>query len=284
LPKTAAGELPPGATVLASVGGGDINAAYKVRLADGRIAFLKTRAAAPPGAFAKEARDLRWLAGAQALPVPAVLEVGSRYLALEWVEEGGRSERGLVLLGGGLAKLHASGAPHFGDPEGGAQGGATFGSLALPDTPCQSWPEFYATRRLQPLVEIGTRRGAIGSRTADAVLRLCGRLEELVGDPEPPARLHGDLWWGNVLWDRSGNPWLIDPAAYGGHREVDLAMLELFGGLPARLIAAYEERYPLAEGWRERIPLYQLAPLLVHAILFGGSYEAAALAAARRYT
>ncbi|MDT4943235.1 MAG: hypothetical protein QOJ34_3324, partial [Pseudonocardiales bacterium] len=89
---------------------------------------------------------------------------------------------------------------------------------------------------------------------------------------EPPARLHGDLWAGNVLADRSGRPWLIDPAAYGGHREVDLAMLDLFGEIPPRAIAAYDEVVPLADGWRERIPLWQLFPLLVHAVLFGGGY------------
>ena len=89
---------------------------------------------------------------------------------------------------------------------------------------------------------------------------------------EPVARLHGDLWSGNVLADRSGRPWLIDPAAYGGHREMDLAMLDLFGSIPARTAAAYHEVWPLADGWRERIALWQLFPLLVHAVLFGGGY------------
>jgi fructosamine-3-kinase len=280
---TVAGELPAGAQVLEPVHGGDINAAYKVRLADGRVVFLKTRADAPPGAFAREARDLRWLGAAGALAVPEVVELGPRYLALEWVEEGRRTEAGVQELGRGLAMLHLAGAPQFGDPEGTSEQATAFGSLSLPDTPCPSWPEFYATRRLLPLVEIGTRKGAIGSATAQAVKAVCGRIEELCGEPEPPARLHGDLWWGNVLWDGAGRPWLIDPAAYGGHREVDLAMLALFGGLPPSLVAAYNDLYPLADGWQERLPLYQLAPLLVHAILFGGSYEAAALAAARRY-
>ena len=91
------------------------------------------------------------------------------------------------------------------------------------------------------------------------------------GPDEPPSRLHGDLWWGNVAATAS-EPVILDPAVYGGHREIDLAMLALFGGLPEALIEAYEEVFPLAEGWRERIALHQLYPLAAHACLFGGGY------------
>ena len=112
---------------------------------------------------------------------------------------------------------------------------------------------------------------------------VCERLPELAGPPEPPARLHGDLWSGNAMADADGRPWLIDPSAYGGHREVDLAMLRLFGAPSPRIFAAYEEAAPLAEGWEERVELWQLLPLLVHAVLFGGSYVAAAEQVARRY-
>ena len=105
----------------------------------------------------------------------------------------------------------------------------------------------------------------------------------VAGPPEPPSRIHGDLWSGNVLADRRGQPWLIDPSPYAGHREVDLAMLRLFGGLGQRTFDAYGEEHPLADGWRDRVELYQLLPLLVHAALFGGSYGAAAERAARRY-
>jgi len=108
-------------------------------------------------------------------------------------------------------------------------------------------------------------------------------MAELAGPPEPPARLHGDLWSGNVMADAQGRPWLIDPSAYGGHREVDLAMLRLFGAPSEDVFCAYEEIAPLAEGWRERVELYQLLPLLVHALLFGGSYRSAAERVAKRY-
>jgi fructosamine-3-kinase len=115
------------------------------------------------------------------------------------------------------------------------------------------------------------------------VERVCGRIGDLAGPAEPPARLHGDLWGGNVLAGADGRARLIDPAAYGGHREVDLAMLRLFGAPSERVFAAYDEAMPLADGHRERVGLWQLFPLLVHAALFGGSYGASVESAAVRY-
>ena len=108
---------------------------------------------------------------------------------------------------------------------------------------------------------------------------MAGRLAELGGPPEPPARLHGDLWAGNRLVGSGGESWLIDPAAHGGHREFDLAMMRLFGGFGDACFAAYAEVAPLAEGWQERVPLHQLAPLVVHAIKFGGGYVGASVQA-----
>jgi fructosamine-3-kinase len=126
-------------------------------------------------------------------------------------------------------------------------------------------------------------RGAL-PREAPALLeRLVSRLHDLAGPPEPPARVHGDLWTGNVLVDREQRPWLIDPAAHGGHRELDLAMLRLFGGPSERCFAAYEELAPLAPGAHERTALWQLAPLLLHAALFGGGWGARATSVIRRY-
>jgi fructosamine-3-kinase len=275
--------LPPGATDVRRVGGGDINEAYHVVLADGRDAFVKTRSSSHPGEYKAEADGLRWLAEPGFIRTPQVLEVGEDYLALQWVERGRLHPDGVDELGRGLARTHAAGAPCFGYPFEGPAGGATFGSLGLPNDPTEDWPTFYAERRLRPLARIARDRDALTSRGVDAVLRVADLMPELAGPPEPPARLHGDLWGGNVMADADGRPWLIDPSAFGGHREVDLAMLHLFGAPSDRVFNVYEEETPLAEGWEERVELYQLAPLLVHALLFGGGYRDQAEAAARRY-
>jgi len=278
--------LPPGARVLGRVGGGDINEAYRVVLADGSEAFVKTRADAAAGEYQAEAAGLQWLAQAGAVRVPRVLELGDDYLALEWVQRGSLSAGGEEELGAGLARTHAAGSPVFGLQQPGGSGAARsarFGSLGLPNEPRADWPSFYAHNRLAPLARLARERSALGAGGVAAVESVCARIDTLTGPPEPPARLHGDLWWGNVMPGADGGAWLIDPSAYGGHREVDLAMLRLFGGPSPRFFAAYEEVAPLAEGWRERVELYQLAPLLVHALLFGGSYRGAAERMALRY-
>ncbi len=273
--------LPPGARVIARVGGGDINEAYRVRLADGEEAFVKTRADAASGEYEAEAAGLHWLAEPGAVRVPRVLDVGEDYLALEWVEQGRLGAEGEQELGAGLARTHLAAAPCFGLPADGRP--ARFGSLRLPNDPEPDWPTFYARNRLLPLARLARERGALREEGAAAVERVCERMPELTGPPEPPARLHGDLWWGNVMAAADGRAYLIDPSAFGGHREVDLAMLRLFGGPSARFHEAYEEVAPLSAGWRERVELYQLAPLLVHALLFGGSYRSSAEGVALRY-
>jgi fructosamine-3-kinase len=298
--------LPAGVTDARRVGGGDINEAWRVTLVAGGTAFVKTRTDAGQGEYEAEADGLRWLAEPGALRTPRVLELGDDYLALEWIEPGRLNAAGADELGRGLAATHAAGAAGFGDPGFGdpevcepgfgdpARGGpgssdagpavsATFGSLRLPNRPTADWPSFYAERRLRPLVQIARDRGAISAEGARAVEQVCDRLAELAGPAEPPARLHGDLWSGNVMADAQGRPWLIDPSAYGGHREIDLAMLRLFGAPSERLFDAYAEVAPLADGWEDRVALWQLLPLLVHAVLFGGAYPEAAVRIARRY-
>ena len=273
--------LPAGARDARRVGGGDINEAFHVVLADGSDAFVKTRPDAAAGEYAAEAAGLRWLAEPSALRTPRVLAVEERYLALEWVSAGRLDSAGAEELGRGLAATHAAGADAFGATGPGRH--ARFGSLALSNDPTADWPTFYAERRLRPLARIGREREALSHRTLDAVERVCERLHELAGPPEPPARLHGDLWTGNVMAGADGRPWLIDPSAYGGHREVDLAMLRLFGAPSDRVFAAYDEIAPPAPGWADRVELYQLLPLLVHALLFGGSYRSAAERVALHY-
>jgi fructosamine-3-kinase len=275
---------------LARVGGGDINDAFAAELDDGARAFVKTRANAPAGEFAAEAAALGLLAEPGGLRVAEVLGVldadGSpRLLALEWLEPGGAGDE--AELGHGLATIHAAGARAFGaavptESDDASPAVLRIGPLALPNVPAEAWAAFYADSRLRPLVRPARDRGSLSASGAAAVERVCDRMTDLAGPPEPPARLHGDLWSGNVLWSR-GRPHLIDPIAYGGHREVDLAMLRLFGAPGPRFLAAYESVTPLAPGHEDRVPLYQLFPLLVHAVLFGGSYGASAERAARRY-
>jgi len=276
--------LPPGATEVRRIGGGDINEAFRVMLADGREAFVKTRADASPGEYSAEAAGLQWLAEPGGIRTPGVLEVGDDYLALQWVEHGRLDPAGASELGRGLARTHLAGAAHFGEFRGSGAGAESgFGSLRLPNAPTDDWPTFYGERRLLPLARLARERSALTSAGVAAVERVSERLGELVGPPEPPSRLHGDLWQGNVMGDAEGRPWLIDPSAYGGHREIDLAMLRLFGAPGGGVFDAYEEVAPLAEGWEDRVGLYQLLPLLVHALLFGGSYRDAAERMARRY-
>ena len=273
--------LPEGARCIARVGGGDINEAYHVELADGREAFVKTRATASSGEYEAEAAGLRWIAEPGGVRTPVVFDVGASYLALEWVPRGTLSEAGAEELGRGLARTHLAGAGSFGSF--GRAAAAGFGSLRLSNEPAPDWPTFFADRRLRPLARVARERGALSRAGAEMVERVCERLADLCGPPEPPARLHGDLWGGNVMADAQGRAWLIDPSAYGGHREIDLAMLRLFGAPSGRIFSAYEEAAPLADGHAERVGLYQLLPLLVHAVLFGGSYIAAAEGMAARY-
>jgi fructosamine-3-kinase len=224
--------------------------------------------------FAAEAAGLAWLregcattsTAAGALAVPEVAAVGEHFLALGWLELVPRDRGFDAALGRGLAALHRAGAPSFG-----LDRASFLATLPQDNTPERDGPAFWIERRVRPFARRATALGHLPDveRKLDA---LRARPERF-GPTEPPARLHGDLWWGNVAAVRGG-PVIFDPAVYGGHREVDLAMLALFGGLPAAVIAAYEEVFPLAAGWRARVPLWQLYPLAAHAVLFGGGYGA----------
>lgn len=253
-----------------ALSGGDMAAAFRCRLADGRTIFAKTHPSPPAGFFSREASDLRWLAAAKALPVPKVLafaDADPAFLALEWIESGGAHAATDTEFGAGLAGLHRAGAECFGRTD-----DRTTGSLALPNEPTATWVEFYAERRLLPLARIASDRGSLPDDAIGRLESVAARLDESGGPAEPPARLHGDLWAGNRMVDVDGDSWLIDPACHGGHREFDLAMMRLFGGFGAAAFDAYNDRFPLAHGWKARVRLHQLAPLVVHAIKFGGPY------------
>jgi fructosamine-3-kinase len=267
-----------------ALGGGSINEAFACRLADGRQVFVKSNRRADPRMFPAEARGLAWLAEAGALRVPQVIAVsgegeGTAFLVLEHIEPGRRAGGYEVALGHGLAALHRSGAPGFG-----LDHDNFLATLEQDNSPAESWAAFYIHRRLEPQVRLAIDGGAAPASWHRAFERLYARMDEIAGPPEPAARLHGDLWSGNLHADELGRPVLIDPAVYGGHREIDLAMLELFGSPGPRFAAAYDERYPRAGGHQDRVALYQLYPLLAHVNLFGGSYVGSVDAALRRYT
>jgi fructosamine-3-kinase len=247
--------------------GGDINDAWKLGLSDGRRIFAKTHSSPPPSMFEAEARGLAWLGQARALRVPEVLAVGSAWLALEYLEPAPARPRFDEELGRGLAALHRYGAPSFG-----LDHDNFIGRLPQSNRAHSSWAAFYRHERLEPQLDRASAAGRLPSRLRASFDRLFTVLEDRVGPSEPPSRLHGDLWGGNLHTDGSGAPCIIDPAAHGGHREVDLAMMQLFGGFGERVFDAYDEAWPLASDWQERIPLYQLYPLLVHVNLFGSSY------------
>lgn len=258
-----AAELGAEITDARPIAGGDINDAYVATLADGRTIFVKTHAQPPAGMYVAEAAGLAWLAGP--LRIPNVLAVTEQALALEWLSISSKRNRFDEALGRGLAQLHALGAPMFGHHQ-----PSFLATLPQDNTSARNVIAHWIDHRVGPLCAQANRHHAMPD-VRDRLEAL--RAKDLWGPREPPARLHGDLWWGNVV-AVDGAPCLIDPAVYGGHREVDLAMLALFGDISGTLIGAYEEVSPLAAGWRDRARLWQLYPLAAHAVLFGGSYGA----------
>lgn len=268
-----------------SVGGGCIHPALRIESAAGPL-FLKYGRGTAAGFFAAEAEGLRQLAGAtRRLRIPEVLHYqdadegqGTGWIALEWLEPDRRGRGFSARLAEGLTELH--------EPVDGAWGwerDGFIGTLPQTNAACPDWATFWRSRRLEPQLELARRRGSLPGSGADWE-RLMERLPELLapGDEEGPSLLHGDLWGGNILATARGEPAVVDPAAYRGHREVDLAMSELFGGLDREVYREYEARRPLLPGYREaRRGIYQLYYLLVHVNLFGEGYAGSTAATLR---
>jgi len=248
----------------------------------------KRSVAAPPGYFAWEAAGLRWLAAAGGAAVVDVVDHGPDHLDLALLTPEPPTVAAAERLGRGLAATHAAGAVAHGCGPPGWAGDGWLGPLSeplpLPLGAWEAWGPFYAQACIAPLLAPARERGVLDGSEVAVLERFAQRVAAGTFDSaEPASRLHGDLWSGNVLWT-AREAVLIDPAAHGGHRETDLAMLALFGAPHLeRVLAAYDEAAPLADGWRERVLLHQVHPLLLHAVLFGGSYAEQTLRAARRY-
>lgn len=267
-------------TEMRTVAGGDINRAFRATLRDGRAIFVKHRDGMGE-AYRAEAEGLAWLADAGALRLPEVIATGNdapAFLALEWIERGTAAADHDENLGRGLAMLHRAGAASFGHPA-----DNWIATLPQANTPSPTWPDFYAHHRLLPLARQAVNSRLLPDETLRRLENLTARLPDLCGPAEPAARLHGDLWGGNAITGPRGEPVLIDPAVYGGHREMDLAMMRLFGGFSSRVFDSYDDAWPLQAGHEDRVKLFQLYPLLVHVLLFGGSYATQFTAALRHY-
>ncbi|MBV9728555.1 MAG: fructosamine kinase family protein [Pseudonocardiales bacterium] len=277
--------MSPAAESVAAITGQPVRAAtprgviWLVELGDGRTVVAKR---GKSGQAMAEAAGLRWLRVPGGPPVPQVHGHNEHWLVTEHIPAGRTDGAAAERLGRQLAALHTAGAPAFGAPPPGGPRQAWIGAAPMANVTAAEWPQWYAEHRVLRYLRAAVDRGAMGAAGARAVHRACERVDELAGPAEPPARLHGDLWSGNVHAGADGRAWLLDPAAHGGHRETDLAMLALFSyPYLERVLAGYTDVAPLAPGWQQRVPLHQLFPLLVHAVLFGGGYGASAAATAR---
>jgi fructosamine-3-kinase len=259
------------------VGGGCVSPTARLETSAGEAFFLKWGSPdLPPGMLAAEAAGLRSLAATGAVRVPEVLGSGGSgagaWLLLEWLEPGRPDSRSWTALGRDLAALHRQRASRFG-----ADSDNFIGPLPQVNSPLDEWPAFWRERRLAPQVSAATGAGLLPAGDRRRVDTLFERLEELLGPAagDGASLLHGDLWQGNVHFLSDGSPALVDPSVYHGHREVDLAMAELFGGFGPGFLPAYAEAWPLVPGYEtSRRAVYQLYYLLVHVNLFGQGYLA----------
>ncbi|MEV6275888.1 fructosamine kinase family protein [Nocardia sp. NPDC051832] len=262
------------------VPGGDVCVATRLTLDDGSELFAKQRPVMPPADFfAAEAAGLRWLTVPGGPALPEVIAVDAQGIALQWVEHGTPSVAAAEEFGRRLATLHRAPCPDFG-----AEWQGYIGTEPLDNTPSGggAWLDWYRTRRIEPYLRTSRDADALTSADVAMVEAALARIDQPV---EPPARIHGDLHPGNLLWGRD-RAWLVDPAAHGGHRETDLATLRLFGGIAQldRVVAAYQDIYPLAAGWEERVGVHQLHLALVHTALFGPGFAGLVRAASDHTT
>jgi len=252
------------------VGGGSINDTYKVNSNEGTFFVKKNSASLYPQMFEKEALGLKILNNAKTIELPEVIAYGESgndsFLILKFINSRSKSDSFWDDFGRQLASLHKNSDKHFG-----LNHDNYIGSLHQSNYKHDKWSDFFREERLEKQVRLSRNNGAIDAGTVTAFDRFYARLENIFPS-EPPALLHGDLWGGNFMVSEKGNPVIIDPAVYYGHREMDLGMSKLFGGFDQQFYNSYNTHYPLENGWKERLDYCNLYPLLVHVNLFGGGY------------
>lgn len=251
--------------------GGCINQGGRLTTSHG-VYFLKWNSLKKfPGMFAAEARGLSLLRNSKALNVPEVIHVGDagvfQFLLLEYIEQAERTRDYWEKFGSGLASLHRNSSDEYG-----LDHDNYMGSLTQSNEKSSSWIEFFIEQRLKKQLKLAHDQNNIDNALLKKFDLLFKKLSSLLPE-EPPALLHGDLWGGNLMTNARGEPCLIDPAVYYGHREVDLAMTQLFGGFNKSFLEGYNHTFPLAPGYEERYNIYNLYPLLIHVNLFGADYR-----------
>ncbi len=268
-------------TACNAVQGGDINECFQLQAA-GKSYFLKLNdAGSLPGMFAAEAEGLQALSSGSTMIVPQIIQYGieqnKQWLLLQWLEKGSNHNNQVKSFGAALARMHQQPQAYFGWPR-----HNYIGSLQQANTQQDSWASFYTQCRIMPLVKLLLNAGIFSPedlQLADVFCTIAGNLFP----QEPPALLHGDLWAGNYMISTTGEAAIYDPAVYYGHREMDIGMTALFGGFGQTFYDGYNETYPLHEGWQQRLPLTQLYPLLVHAVLFSGHYVESARSILKKF-